>query len=158
MRGVRTVRVAWLTRVILVTLCLLVHGCTNVTGGAVELSWKLRPRSGPITGFLDCDGARIAFIELAWDVNGVTDSRTWNCGDGHGVTGFDIPVGSVLLSVRPICPAVPPQGPQPAQVGTYIVPAPERRDVIVGNTISLGAVELVLQVSDCSDMQPCVCQ
>ena len=37
-----------------------------------------------------------------------------------------------------------------------IAPAPERRMVIAGDTVSLGAVELVLQVSSCNQ-QPCIC-
>jgi hypothetical protein len=147
------VRVARSIRVACVTLCLLVHGCTNVNGGAVELSWKLRPHSGSPTDFIDCNnGKPISLIQLDWDVGGVTDSRTWNCSDGHGVTAFDIPPGAALLSVKPIC-----ETHLPAAEGTYTAPAPERRNVIVGNTISLGAVELVLQVAGCS-FQPCVCQ
>ncbi|MDB4955351.1 MAG: hypothetical protein JWO36_2920 [Myxococcales bacterium] len=144
--------VAWLTRVRCATLCLLVHGCTNVNGGAVELSWKLRPRSGSSAGFIDCrNGIPVDLIELDWDVNGVTDARQWNCSDGHGVTAFDVPPGAALLTVKPVCLG------KPADPSTYSAPAPERRNVIVGNTISLGAVEVVLQVSSC-DMQPCVCQ
>src|ERR1043166_6297588 len=36
-------------------LCLLVHGCDDVAGGAVELSWKFRPASSDRTDkFVDC--------------------------------------------------------------------------------------------------------
>src|SRR5882724_9158400 len=70
-RGAR--HVAWATRVALATLCLLVHGCDNVLGGAVELSWKLRPESSSLADkFVDCEptgdvhfGA-IDRIQLSW--------------------------------------------------------------------------------------------
>ena len=44
---------------------------------------------------------------------------------------------------------------------TYIAPAPEQRAVIVGNTVSLGAVELIVEMSSCGDRpgeQACICQ
>src|SRR5512144_1737554 len=48
--------VARAIRVAIVTLCLPVHGCDNVSGGAVELSWKLRPASSALPDkFVDCD-------------------------------------------------------------------------------------------------------
>src|ERR1041384_1561000 len=47
--------VAWPTRVGIVTLWLLIHGCDTVNGGAVELSWKLRPASSSDEGkFVHC--------------------------------------------------------------------------------------------------------
>src|SRR5579859_6520711 len=46
-------------RVAVVTLCLAVHGCDRGSGGAVELSWSLRPASSPLRNepFVGCDGA-----------------------------------------------------------------------------------------------------
>ena len=43
------------------------------------------------------------------------------------------------------------------EIETYTAPAPEQRNVIVGNTISLGGVELLLEVSSCQQ-RPCICQ
>lgn len=152
-------------RVWLVALCLAVHGCTTATGGAVELSWKLRPASGSPDNFVDCDGTgtltdiggpivgtgKLTQIRLHWSVANGPNHADFACGNGHGVTGFDLPPGEELLSVVPLCNGVE------AALDTYTASAPERRTVIVGNTVSLGAVELVLQVTQCA-LQPCICQ
>jgi hypothetical protein len=148
--------VAWTTRVVAATLYLAVHGCTAVDGGAVEVSWKLRPASGSTTDFIDCDSGYagtgpVTEIRLDWQVGDVKGDRTWACIDGHGVTRFELPAGQALLSVVPVCAT------GPAAQDTYVAPAPEQRTVIVGDTVSLGAIELVLQVSDCT-RQPCICQ
>ena len=136
-------------------------------GGAVELSWKLRPASGPLINndgpFIGCDSGEphagvVTEIQLTWDDGDKTESPFWDCSAGHGVTGFDLPPGSALISVRPLCadPA-DPRNNVPADPATYVAPAPVQRASIVGDTISLGAVELVLQVSSCTK-QACICQ
>ena len=102
--------------------------------------WGL-PGTGPVTGVL-----------LTWNVVGAPGSVTFDCNAGHGVTRFVLPPGNALLSVAPVCAS------GPAAPATYIAPAPEQRTVNVGDTVSLGAVELVLQVSSCSPTQPCICQ
>ncbi len=149
------------------TLCLAVHGCSAVNGGAVELSWKLRSASGGLQDFLDCTNVfgtnpsnqitlEVKQIRLQWEVGFVTDHRDFDCTTYHGVTGFELPPGQALLSVSPICVN------GPAAAGTYIAPAPEQRTVIVGNTINLEAVELILEVpttvDPTCDVQPCICQ
>jgi hypothetical protein len=53
-----------------------------------------------------------------------------------------------------------------ADPASYIAPAAEQRRVIVGDTISLGAVEIVVVVTDCGDpddpfdppRQHCICE
>lgn len=173
-------------RVAIATLCLGVHGCDTGKGGAVELSWTLRPASnGSNDKFVDCDSkregtGRVAEIELSWAVgtgaaagtcpsDASTCSKRWRCDDHHGATGFDLPEGVAELSVRPICaaaPGVPGAIEQPALPDTYIAPATVLRTVIRGETVSLGAVELVVSVSDCATAapgdanfgsQPCIC-
>ena len=152
----RPVRVAPVIRAVTLALCLAVHGCTDVHGGAVELSWKLRAATGSTHTFLDCviglpGTGQVTKIKLDWDVGGEVGGRDWPCDEDHGVTGFELPEGSALLRVSPVCAngdAVP---------STYTAPALEQRNVIVGNTISLGGVELLLEVSSC-DQQPCICQ
>lgn len=143
-------------RCVALLMCLAVHGCADVNGGAVELSWKLRATSGSAETFLDCavglpGTGQVTEIRLDWDVDGVAASRSWSCDDDHGVTGFELPEGQALLSVSPVCAS------GLAAPSTYTAPAPEQRKVIVGNTISLGGVELLLEVSSC-DLQPCICQ
>lgn len=152
-------------------LCLLVHGCESVNGGAVELSWKLRPASSPLEDkFVGCDPGvdedrmfSVARIRLEWEVRvqaGVqTGSREWACTDNHGVTGFDLPEGEALLRVKPLCrqAGVEPASYIEADPASYIAPAAEQRRVIVGDTITLGAIELVVVVTTCNEMQPCIC-
>lgn len=153
---------AWL-RVALVTACLPVHGCDMGSGGAVELSWKLRPASsGFAEKFVECDSmlkgtGRVAKIQLSWtDSSGSCDppekcTKTWDCDASHGATGFDLPEGSAELRIVPLCAPVlgTPELwlPDPA---TYIAPAAVQRDVVAGQTVSLGAVELVVSVSSCA--------
>ena len=146
-------------RIIVATaLCLSVHGCADVDGGAVELSWKLRPTSSSLEDkFVECDSGRtgtgpVTYIRLDWEVSGVVGSSAWSCDDNHGVTKFDLPTGMALLTVRPEC-----GDHLPADPASYIAPAVEQRRVSPGDTVSLGAVELVVNVSYCID-QPCVCQ
>jgi hypothetical protein len=152
-------------RVAIVTLCLPVHGCDTVNGGAVELSWKLRPASSALSDkFVDCDsgtdlgvgGKRpVTAIRLHWRVDGQESSQAWRCQDNRGVTGFDLPEGTAQLWVTPEC------ADGPASPAAYITPAIVERAVTRGNTVSLGAVELVVEVSYCGpamgSTQPCIC-
>jgi hypothetical protein len=153
-RECRTSRsVAWLIRVAFTTLCLAVHGCDTVTGGAVELSWKLRPASGSLENkFVDCDfrpEAPVASIRLHWQVDdGEEDSEHWTCGFNHGVTGFDLAAGIANLWVTPECAT------GPAKPSDYIAPAIIQRSVSRGDTVSLGAIELVVAVTDCKPQDP----
>jgi hypothetical protein len=150
-------------RVALVTACLLVHGCDTGSGGAVELSWKLRPASSLLNlKFVDCDSGQpgagiVNQIRLHWSVGGTESSRAWACDDNHGATGFDLDVGLAQLWVTPEC-----VGGAQASATTFIAPAIVEREVIRGETVSLGAVELVVAVSNCATAmnttgQPCIC-
>lgn len=99
-------------------------------------------------------------MRLEWTVHtddnrDVSGSDTWPCDDSHGVTGFDLPAGTALLSVKPICGQ--PGNEFDALPGSYISPAAEQRRVSLGETVSLGAVELVVVVSYCED-QSCICE
>ena len=156
----QSVSVAKQLRAVVFGLCLAVHGCTDVDGGAVELSWKLRALTGSRDTFLDCaiqlaptnQVVNVARIQLDWDVDGEQGVRSWPCDDDHGVTRFELPAGQALLRVSPIC-----SNGMVAAASTFSAPAPEQRTVIVGNTVSLFGVELLLEVSSC-DLQPCICQ
>lgn len=164
----RTAGVAWLIRVVLVTLYLPVHGCDTVDGGAVELSWKLRPASSSLADkFVECRSGQagtgtVTSIRLHWelqDADGIVGSQAWPCDDNHGATGFELAEGRANLWVTPECACPPgadcPDG-APAATDTYIAPARVQRTVIRGNTVSLGAVEIVVSVSDCG-AKPCIC-
>jgi hypothetical protein len=133
--------------------------------------------------FVDCDSEQplpgtpdptdktrlnVAKIRLHWEVeNDQGDagskggSQAWPCQYNQGVTGFDLAEGTANLWVTPEC-----EGGVEAAPDTYIAPAIVRRTVIRGDTVSLGAVELVVSVSDCAGgpkdvpgvpVQPCIC-
>jgi hypothetical protein len=158
--GASVTRVGTATGRIATLLYLAVHGaCTPTgTGGAVELSWRLRPASSSLPDkFVDCvaaDGAErgtVTRIRLDWQVEDATGFTSWPCTNNQGVTGFDLPSGVARLSVSPECDG------KDALPATYVAPPPEERDSVAGQTITLGAVELVLQVNSCT-LQPCICQ
>jgi hypothetical protein len=158
-------------------LCLLVHGCDTGTGGAVELSWKLRPASSSLPDkFVECEPGQdelipgrknrgtVQRIRLNWQVihDGqlIKDYNEWACGLNHGATKFELPEGIADLSVVPLCTSDQPPDPptyMAADPRTYIAPAPVQRVVIHGDTVSLGAVELVISVSPCDTDHPCIC-
>jgi hypothetical protein len=162
--------------VVLGTLCLLVHGCDMVSGGAVELSWKLRPASSSLPDkFVECTpdkktgAGSVTGIRLHWlvaepDGHSSQGSNVWRCEFNHGVTGFDLAEGTANLWITPECGADMDQAADPA---TYIAPASVQRNVMRGDTVSLGAVELVVAVSYCRyqdpppgpgvPTQPCIC-
>jgi hypothetical protein len=109
-------RLALATRMALATvLCLAVHGgCEDVHGGAVELSWKLRPASSSLEDkFVGCKPQQpgtnpVTHIRLEWEVIDQarvthTGADEWECTDNHGVTGFALPEGQALLTVKPWC-------------------------------------------------------
>lgn len=161
--------VASLIRVAIVTLCLPVHGCQASPGGAVELSWKLRPASSASTDkFVDCQPdtpdsgwGPVTWIRLDWRVGATVGSHDWMCGDNHGATGFDLPEGTAELHVTPEC-----GDRELAAQDTYIAPAALQRNVIRGETVSLGAIELIVTATRCraaapddpnSGTQPCIC-
>ena len=124
----------------------------TIEGGRMKAEVRMNSWTGSPNASSDMIPTTLKRVRLAWDVDGQTSSLTWPCEFEHGVTGFEVPEGAVLLTVSPVC-----DQDTDAAIGTYIAPAPDQRVVIIGNTISLGAVELQLQVSSC-DLQPCVCQ
>jgi hypothetical protein len=141
---------AWAT-----TLCLGVHGCTEATGGAVELSWALR--STRDRGIGDCAGDAIGRIRLWWETEESRRFTAFPCRDNHGVTAFDLPVGEVALSVTPECADGNTPDPE-----LFTAPPPIVRDVAIGEAITLDAVLLVVKIDDCASAtcvcgRPCVC-
>ena len=166
---------AWTTRLVIAVASLGVHGCDTVAGGAVELSWKLRPAASSLEDkFVDCDSGQVGTepvtkIRLHWKVDDGGDdpsregSDAWECRFNHGVTGFELAVGVAQLWITPECEN------GPAELDTYIAPAIVQRSVALGDTVSLGAVELVVSASYCRfdaagkpvdasiPSQPCIC-
>ena len=155
-------------------MCLPVHACDLGTGGAVELSWALRPASGPGSGsgsndkFVHCEGSKdqvvvraITRVRLHWQVGSMACSRAWSCDDNHGATRFEVPQGIANLTLTLECGTATPglgecEDDQPACSTTYIAPAIVQRDSIRGEVITLGAVELVVSDAACPS-EPCTC-
>lgn len=123
----------------------------------MELSWRLTPNSGANTSqpTVECDSnlpgtGPVTGVRLDWQVGLQHDFEVFDCNAMYGATRFDVPAGQAFLSVSPVCAS------GPADTATYTAPAPEQRTVTFGNTVSLGAVELIVTVSSC-DLQPCIC-
>jgi hypothetical protein len=136
-------------------LCLAVHGCTEATGGAVELSWALR--STRDVGIDDCADDSIARIRLWWATDSTSRYTAFPCRDNHGVTAFDLPVGQVALHVAPEC-----SDGNMADPADFVAPPPIVRDVAIGEAVTLDAVLLVLKIDDCASVmcvcgRPCIC-
>jgi hypothetical protein len=139
--------------------------CVEVEGGAVELSWSLRAFDGdPV----DCADADVAGVRLCWRAAPPGEAlaatcdgaRTldFDCDDQHGSSRFDLASGRTGFLVEPTC-----RDGEPADDGTYQVPAPIVRDVVEGEVVTLSSLAII--VSDNSTNPPvcgptgtCTCQ
>jgi hypothetical protein len=159
----------WL-RVAIATLCLPVHACDLGNGGAAELSWSLRPASSAVPQkFVGCDAQdsggnpirSIKQIRLHWQVGTASCSHAWPCEANHGATGFEIPQGIADLRLTLECGDPDPGDgacaeDDPAVPETYIAPAIVQREVVRGQAVTLGAVEVVVSSAACPGA-PCTC-
>lgn len=131
-------------------VCLAVHGCAaSPEGGAVELSWALRDRE---LGFVNCERANVTTIRLAWEGTS-SGFDTWPCnnqGEQRGVTGFNVPVGRVSLTISPECAT------GPADPAAYEAPPPIVRTLELGGIATLGAVVIEVDLKG-SDTLPMIC-
>jgi hypothetical protein len=140
---------ATLWRISATMLCLGVHGCTQPTGGAVELSWALR--STLDRDISDCAAGRIGRIRLWWETDtdrtlGRVSLRGQSRRDG--VRPADRRGGAVDHAGMPDGLNADPEH-LPA-------PPPIVRDVAIGQAVTLDALLLVVQVDDCTP-QACIC-
>jgi hypothetical protein len=166
--------------------CASAGACTNATGGAVDLNWRLKPAAGfaelgMVDNFIDCGGSgaltvsdsggrsvaiagvpiagaggtmptmpRIPNIRLYWQTSDVLTppevvrSKDFKCSTENGVTNFEVPPGDALLYVAPICEDE--AGQFEAGACTYTAPAPVVRTMVAGQTVELGALEIILNV------------
>ncbi len=135
---------AWAT-----VVCLGVHGCTEATGGAVELSWALR--STRDRGIDDCADGSIGRIRLWWATDDSRRYTAFRCEANHGVTAFDLPIGQVSLYVTPEC-----TDGNTADPDHFVTPPPIVRQVAIGETVTLDALLLVVKLDDCNS-PTCIC-
>lgn len=112
------------------------HGCSQVGGGAVELSWSLQDYDGAplhcVQGALTIDT-----IRLWWQVDAARGSTDFACAKYHGVTAFEVPAGDALLWVEPQC-----LGGTPVVPAAFMAPAPLERTIGIGDVVELHAVEI----------------
>jgi hypothetical protein len=131
-------------------LCLSLHAsCADVSGGAVELSWLLRPADGNESVCSDqscCLSSGVSQMRLNWSVDGNPGSDAWRCDDNRAVTKFEIPPGEATLWVAPECSCGIPC------TDKYEAPPPVVRTLVVGEVVSLNAVVVQVQVPSI-----CVC-
>jgi hypothetical protein len=105
----------------------LVHGCTELELGAVEVSWDLRTVDG---SGVDCGPAGVATIDLFISDDLGEGVVAFPCEDERGVTRFDLAPGEVTLWLAPGCEADTPPG-------AYRAPAPIVRTITAGEVITL---------------------
>lgn len=113
-------------------MSLATAACTEISGGAVEVSWSLQV---PLGAGVSCASAQIERMRLWWDDGVAPAFASWPCTDGHGVTRFQVPAGEVQLYMAPECAAG-----TPAIYGTYIAPAPISREILDGQVVRLDAI------------------
>jgi hypothetical protein len=127
----------------------LAGACTEVDGGAVEVSWVFRTDRGDRR---DCGQIDVGQVELRWG-SASADRVAFPCRDERGVTGFDLPVGPRSLYLRPIC-----ADGSPAADGSYRAPAPIVRTITDGDVITLDTQLIEVRVTGCGEATPCICR
>lgn len=132
------------------TVLLATAACTDVNGGAVEVSWDLREIGG---ADLDCEDARVARIRLWWeDALGSVRYDEFECRDDRGVTRFQLEPGDAALWLSPVC-----EDGTEAAVTSYRAPAPIVRAITVGDVITLDTQVIEVRRVACTDEEPCTC-
>lgn len=134
--------IRWLGVALATLLSCPLHGCTDVSGGAIELSWHLenfdgssRPECAPSNTAV----APIGFVKLWWQVDTGRSSLEIQCSRFHGVTSFDVPEGQALVWVEPEC-----LDGTPVKPSAFMAPAPIARTITVGDVVELHAVVIAI--------------
>ena len=133
--------------VLTLSACPMVHACTEVSGGAVEISWNLRNVDG---SGVSCGFADIATINLIIDDDFGPGFVPFPCGDERGVTRFDLAPGRAELSLAPGCEnTVDPIA--------YRAPPPIVRTITEGEVITLDTQLIEVRAGNCLPEDPCTC-
>jgi hypothetical protein len=134
--------------VLTLSACPLVHGCTEVSGGAVEISWNLRNVDG---SGVSCGFADVVTINLQIDDDLPDGYVAFPCGDERGVTRFDLAPGTAQLWLVPGCAS----GSDPV---AYRAPPPIVRTITEGEVITLDTQLIEVRAGNCLPEDPCTCQ
>ena len=123
----------------------LAVGCVEVSGGAVELRWKIMWADGNTN--TSCSDVGIDRVRLCvrWQGDGgelVTCPASWPCAQGHGTTLFDIPAGRKQLWIDVSC------GGDAGPATAVQVPEPIVRDIVDGEVTQLNALLIVVTGTD----------
>jgi hypothetical protein len=122
--------------------CLPVHaGCEQVDGGAVEVSWSLYDQNGSTT---NCGEFGVEEMVIEWEVVGDGSFHfSFECGNYHGVTDFQVPAGEAALWLHPRCHGVD------ATQGTFSAPPPIVRTITAGEVVTLDTQLIQLDANVC---------
>ena len=127
----------------LVAVALLISGCVDVAGGAVEARWDLRDATA---NRIDCAQAAVAQMRFALmpadggiDPCDVEPRCTFACDRGGGTTPFIIPEGQYSMVLRPLDSSGQALGPGQG----ITTPAPIVRSVYSGRLTDLN-VNLII--------------
>lgn len=145
-RGSRQVEpiIRWLGVALATLLSCPLHGCTNVSGGAIELTWHLEDLDGSSRECVSSDPTKepIDKIRLWWQVDTERTSEDFDCSKYHGVTSFVVPRGQALVWVEPEC-----LGGTPVNASAFMAPAPIARTINVGDVVELHAVVITIDAN-----------
>lgn len=142
-----------LALILVLTTPVVVGGCVEVEGGAIEASWVLRTFDGRAVSDCACAHPVIARVRFVARVVGDDDTPgedvcagqpgcEFPCRSQRGATPFFVPGGRYAISFAPIDLAGTPLGAGVPGGGTVRVPAPILREVVHGRPTQLDAVAI----------------
>jgi len=78
---------------------IVLGGCVQIEGGAVELRWAIRDQDGRTRS---CERTEIDTVTLVGeDEQGEPSAFVFDCDEGHGTTHFGLAEGSYLFRIEP---------------------------------------------------------
>ena len=147
------------------SLCCLLAACVKIDGGAVEISWVIRSKSGSAITDCGCSSPSIAIVRLQLvGMGGAIDGTTpcanqaqcdFPCPRQTGSTPFNIPetVGTEKYEVSVV--AVGADG---SELPEVLTPAPILREVVRGQPTELESMQLVANcATECQMNSSSVC-
>jgi hypothetical protein len=136
-----------LTLILALATAVLVGGCVEVDGGAIEASWVLRTFDGRAISSCGCASpaiARVRFVARAVgdDETLGEDGCEFPCRSQRGATPFFVPTGRYAVSFSPLDVTGTALGAGAPGSGGVRVPAPILREVVHGRPTQLDAVAI----------------